>query len=160
MASTSPKTAAAKTEDVIDDAVAATTKATEDAAAPVREIAEKSVAQAKETYSRFKSASEEASDAFEDAYATMTKGYKTLGQKSVEATRANVNAHFDFLTQLISAKSLSQAVELQTSYARKQFDVMGAQAKELSALAQKAATESAKPLQEMATKGVKYAQAS
>lgn len=159
MATTTAKTATAKTEDAIDNAAATAQKATADAAAPVRELAEKGVAQAKENYSRFKSASEEASDALEDAYATMTKGYKALGQKSVEATRSNINAHFDFLTSLISAKSLSQAVELQTSYARKQFDVYGAQAKELSALAQKAATESAKPLQEIATKGVKYAQA-
>lgn len=160
MAATTAKTTAAKTEDMIDDASATMHKATADAAAPAREFAEKGVAQAKENYSRFKSASEETSDAMEDAYATMTKGYKALGQKSVEATRSNVDAHFDFLTALISAKSLSQAIELQTSYARKQFDVYGAQAKELSSLAQKAATESAKPLQEIATKGVKYAQAS
>lgn len=160
MATATAKSATTKTEDMIDDATSTMNKAASEAAAPVREFAQKGVAQARENYSRFKSASEETSDAMEDAYATMTKGYKALGQKSVEATRANVNAHFDFLSSLLSAKSVSEAVELQTSYARKQFDVYGAQAKELSALAQKAATESAKPLQEIATKGMKYAQAS
>lgn len=156
---TAPKTAAAKTEDTIEGAAAAISNASNDAAAPVREIAEKSVAQAKESYSRFKSAAEETTDALEDAYATLTKGYKELGRKSVDATRANANAHFDFLSQLITAKSLSEAVELQTAYARKQFEVYGAQAKELSALAQKAATDSVKPIREIATKGVKFAQA-
>ncbi|MFD1703077.1 phasin [Methylopila henanensis] len=157
---TSPKAVAAKTEETIQQTAAAVETAANEIAAPVRELAEKGVAQAKQTYSRFKSAAEETTDALEDAYATLSKGYKELGRKSVEATRSNVNAHFDFLSALLGAKSVSQAVELHTSYARKQFDVYGAQVKELSALAQKTATDGAKPFQEIASKGVKFAQAS
>ncbi len=155
---TTPKAVAAKAEDVMGETVdTATAKLEAIAPAPVRELAEKSVQQAKEGYARFKSATEETSDAVEDAYATVTKGYKELGKKSVECTRSNVNAHFDFLNALFSAKSVSEAVELQNSYARKQFDVMNGQIKELSALAQKTATDGAKPFQTLATKGVGYA---
>lgn len=152
------KTAAAeKTDEIVQDVFANATKGAAEAPAPVRELAEKSVAQAKEGYARWKSASEETSDAFEDAVATATKGYKELGRKSVDVARSNLNAHFDFLQALIGAKSLTQAIELQSSYTKQQFDVVGGQVKELSGLAQKAATESVKPLQDLAAKGAKFA---
>ncbi|WP_245479839.1 phasin [Hansschlegelia zhihuaiae] len=152
------KSATQKSDEMVADAFSAADKAATEAPAPVREIAEKSVQQAKEDYARWKSAAEEASDAFEDAYATASKGYKEFGRKSVEATRSNVNAHFDFLQALIGAKSVSQAIELQTSYARQQFDVIGGQVKELSTLAQKAAAEGAKPFQDLASKTTRFAQ--
>lgn len=158
MATTAKTAAAAKTDEFVAESFAAADKAAAEAPAPVREIAEKTVKQAKDGYARWKAASEEATDAFEDAYATSTKGYKELGRKSVEAIRSNVNAHFDFLQALIGAKSVSQAVELQTSYAQQQFEVATAQAKELSALAQKAAAESTKPLQDFASKAATFAQ--
>ena len=148
------------TQKTVDDAADTVRKSANDAAAPMRDVAEKTVEHAKENYSRLKSATEEATDAMEDSYATLSKSYKEIGRKSVEITRSNVNAHFDFLTDLLAAKSVSEAVELQTSYARKQFDVMSAQTKELSALAQKAATEGSKPLQDIAAKGMSYAKAS
>ncbi|MFD1333271.1 phasin [Methylopila musalis] len=155
---TTPKTFAGKTEDTVETVAATAETVIAETSAPAREIAEKSVAQAKENYGRFKAAAEETTDALEDAYATFSQGYKEFGRKSVEATRANVNAHFDFLTALLGAKSVAQAIELQTSYARKQFETLGAQTKELSALAQKAATESARPLKDIATRGAKFAQ--
>ena len=158
-ATTAKTTAAAKSDEFVDTAFSNASKAASEAPEPVREIAERSVQQAKEGYARFKAAAEETSDAFEDAYATATKGYKELGRKSVEVTRSNINAHFDFLQALLGAKSVTQAVELQTSYARQQFEVFGGQAKELSTLAQKAATDGAKPFQDLASKGVRFAQA-
>ena len=145
-------------DEIVQDTFATATRAATEVPAPVREMAEKSVKQAKEGYSRWKSAAEETSDAFEDAYATATKGYKELGKKSVEAARSNANAHFDFLQALFGAKSVTQAIELQSSYARQQFDVMSGQAKELSGLVQKAATDGSKPFQSLASKGAKFAQ--
>jgi phasin len=157
--SSNTKAVAAKSDEFVDTAFANASKAAGEVPAPVREIAEKTVAQAKEGYARFKAAAEETSDAFEDAYATATKGYKELGRKSVEVTRSNVNAHFDFLQALIGAKSVTQAIELQTSYAKQQFEVAGGQVKELSTLAQKAVTEGSKPFQDLAAKGAQYVQA-
>lgn len=152
------KAVAAKSDEFVDTAFANASKVAGEVPAPVREIAEKTVAQAKEGYSRMKAAAEEATDAFEDAYATSTKGYKELGRKSVELGRSNVNAHFDFLQALIGAKSVSQAIELQTSYAKQQFEVASGQIKELSTLAQKAATDGAKPFQDFASKSVQFVQ--
>lgn len=152
------KTAAvAKTDEFVEETFAAANKAASEAPVQVREFAEKSVAQAKEGYAKLKAVSEEATDAFEDAFATSTKSYKDLGRKSVEAARSNVNAHFDFLQALIASKSVAQAIELQTSYAKQQYDVVTAQVKELSALAQKAATDGAKPLQDLVAKNARFA---
>ena len=116
--------------------------------AAFREIAEKSVSQAKETYEKMKSAAEEATDVLEDTYATATKGAADYGLKCIEAARENTNSGFDFATQLMSVKSLSELVELSTAHARKQFEAMTAQTKELAALAQKVATETAEPIKE------------
>jgi phasin len=151
-----PKTAA-KTDEAAKDAADTVTQMRESAEKQVRAIAEKGVQQAQEGYARLKSAGEEATDALEDSFATASHRYKELGRKSVEATRVNVNAHFDFLSALIAAKSVTQAVELQSSYARQQFDVMRDQVRDLSELAKQATLESAKPLQDLASKGLRYA---
>jgi phasin len=120
--------------------------------AAFREIAEKSVSQAKETYEKMKSAAEDATDVLEDTYSTATKGASEYGLKMIEVTRANTNAAFDFYTQLMAMTSLSEMVELSTAHARKQFETATAQGKELAALAQKVATDTAEPMKECVTK--------
>ena len=114
--------------------------------AAFRELAEKSVSQAKETYEKMKSAAEEATDVLEDTYATATKGASDYGLKVIEAARANTNAAFDFATQIMTVKSLSEMVELSTAHARSQFETLSGQGKELAALAQKVATDTAEPI--------------
>lgn len=116
--------------------------------AAFREFAEKGVAQAKENYEKFKSIAEETTDLMEGTYATASKGVTDYGAKVIEATRINVNAAFDFYGELLGAKSYADAVELSSVYARKQFDTVSAQAKDLAAAAQKVATETAQPIKE------------
>ena len=114
--------------------------------AAFREMAEKSVSQAKETYEKMKSAAEEATDVLEDTYAAATKGASDYGLKVIEVARANTNAAFDFAGELITAKTLSEVIELSSAHARKQFEALTEQSKELSALAQKVATETVEPI--------------
>ena len=64
----------------------------------------------------------------------------------IEAARVNTNAAFDFAGELMAAKTLSEVVELSSTHARKQFEALTEQSKELSALAQKVATETAEPI--------------
>jgi phasin len=123
--------------------------------AAFREFAEKSVSQAKENYEKLKSVAEEATDVLEETYATASKGAADYGLKVIETTRENTNAAFDFATELMAVKSLSEAIELSTAYTRKQFEAAAAQAKELVALAQKVGTESAEPIKESVTKAFK-----
>jgi|SRR5436853_4966925 phasin len=123
--------------------------------AAFREFAEKSVSQAKDTYERMRSAAEEATDVLEGTYATATKGAADYGLKVMEAIRANTNATFDFYADFVKVKSYSELVELSTSHARKQFEAMTAQSKDLAAIAQKVMTETAEPVKGSMTKAFK-----
>ena len=123
--------------------------------AAFREIAEKSVAQAKDTYEKVKAATEEATDVLEDTYTTAMKGTVDYNLKLIEAGRANANAAFDFAAELVSVKSFSEVVELTTAHARKQFEAMTEQTKELTAAAQKLATDTAEPLKSGVNKAFK-----
>jgi phasin len=114
--------------------------------AAFREFAERGVAQAKDTYEKMKAAAEEATDVLETTYSTATKGASDYGLKVIEVARTNTNAAFDFAGEVMAAKTLSEVVELTSAHARKQFETLSAQSKELSALAQKVATETAEPI--------------
>jgi phasin len=120
--------------------------------ASLREFAEKGASQAKETYEKMKAAAEEATDVIEDTYANVAKGAADYGLKVIEATRTNTNAAFDFYTDLMNVKSYSDIIELSTAHARKQFEAVTAQTKDLAALAQKLATETTEPIKDSMSK--------
>jgi phasin len=119
-----------------------------EAPAAFRDIAEKSLSQAKDNYEKIRSAAEQATGVLETTYATAAKGASDYNMKMLEAFRANANAAFDFAGQLFAAKTVSDLVELSTSHARKQFETLSAQTRELASLAQKVTTESVEPLKE------------
>jgi len=114
--------------------------------AAFREMAERGVAQAKDTYEKMKAAAEEATDVLETTYSTASKGASDYGLKVIELARANTNAAFDFAGEIMAAKTLSEVVELTSAHARKQFESLSEQGKELGALAQKVATETVEPI--------------
>jgi phasin len=114
--------------------------------AAFREFAERGVAQAKDTYEKMKAVAEEATDVLETTYSTASKGASDYGLKVIEAARVNTNAAFDFAGELIMAKTLSEVVELSSTHVRKQFEALASQSKELGALAQKVATDTAEPI--------------
>jgi phasin len=120
--------------------------------AAFREFAERSVAQAKDTYEKMKAVAEEATDVLETSYSTASKGASDYGMKVIEAARVNTNAAFDFAGELITAKNLSEVMELYNAHARKQFEAFTRQSKELGALAQKVATDTAEPIKSGMTK--------
>jgi len=110
-----------------------------------RELAEKSIAQTKQNYERMRATAEEASDLVEETYTTAFKGASECSLKLVEATRANINAHLDFVRDLFAVKSPSEVVELSSTHARKSFDAFSTQSKEFASLAQKVSTETVEP---------------
>jgi phasin len=106
-----------------------------------REMAEKGVAQAKDTYEKMTAAAEEAAGLLKDTYTTASKGATDYNLKLIEIARTSTNTAFDYAHELLGVKSLSEFVELSTAHARKQFEAMTAQTKELTELAQKVITE-------------------
>jgi phasin len=123
--------------------------------AAFREFAEKGVAQSKEHYEKMKASAEEATKVLETVYSTASKGSTEYGMKMLEIARTNANAGFDFAEKLFGVKSLSEFVELSTAHTRTHFEALTAQAKELSTLAQKVATDTSAPIKSGVEKAMK-----
>ncbi len=122
----------------------------------VRDFAEKGVKQAKEGYDKMKAAAEETTDLLETTYTAASKGATEFNMKALDALRANVNASFDFTSAMFGTKTLAEAAEVSTAHFRAQFEALSSQAKELSALAQKIATETSEPLKTGVSKSFKF----
>jgi phasin len=120
-----------------------------------REFAEKGAAQTKEMYERMRVGTEEATGILENAFKTATTGATEFNRKMIENARANTNAIFDHAVALLGVKSLSEAIEVSTAHARKHFEAVADQTKELTALAQKVTTETAEPVKAGITKAFK-----
>ncbi|MFS8038244.1 phasin [Xanthobacter sp. AM11] len=123
----------------------------------VREAAEKGLAAVRENYSKIKGAAEQVNTALEDTYTTASKGVAQYNTKVFEAVQANFNSAFDYYSSLLGAKTVAEAVELSTGHARKQFESLSSQAKDLSAFAQKVAADTSAPLKASVEKAVRPA---
>src|SRR5258707_5285378 len=109
----------------------------------MRAFAEKGVSQARDNYARFKDVAETHNGTIEAVFVTASKGASEYSAKLMEMMKANTTATLDFAQALIAVKSPSEAVELWTSHAKKQFEAFTPHSKELIELAQKVATETA-----------------
>ena len=68
------------------------------------------------------------------------------------AVHTNTNRAFDYAYKLMGVKSPSELLELSTAHARKQFEAMTAQTKELTEFAEKVTTEIVEPIKAGVTK--------
>ena len=123
--------------------------------AAFREFAEKGIAQTKDAYEKMKATAEQNTEMLETVYSNATQGSTEYGLKVIEIARFNTNAAFTFVEKLFGVKSPSELVELTTAHSRTQFETATAQGKELAALAQKVATETAEPIKSGVEKAMK-----
>lgn len=112
----------------------------------VRKAAEQGIEQSRAAYERAKNAAEDANGTIEASFANASKGFSEISAKAFDALRANSEAVFELMKALTTVKSPSEAFNLHAEHARKQFDAVSAQTKEISALTQKLASESVAPL--------------
>lgn len=117
-----------------------------DVPAAARDFAEKGIAQARDAYAKMKSTAEETTDLVEDTYETAREGAFTLGTKALDLAKANSDATFAFAKDLFGAKTLAEVIELQTAFARQQFDATSAQFKDFQDTAQKLFADTTKPM--------------
>ena len=118
----------------------------------MRAFAEKGVSQARDSYAKFKDAAESHNGTIEAVFSTASKGYSEYSAKLMEMMKASSTANLDFMQSLIGVKSPSEAMELWTSHAKKQFETFTAHTKELAELSHKVATETAEPIKANASK--------
>ncbi|PZV38457.1 phasin [Mesorhizobium kowhaii] len=116
---------------------------------------EKGVEQTKEAYAKVKTGAEETQKALEASFETAKAVGSNLSLKTIAVLRANTEAAFSHFEALVSVKSPSEFVELQTAFVRKQVEQTVEQAKELQAAATKAAEDISRPIKSAFEKAVK-----
>ena len=123
--------------------------------AAFREFTEKSVSQARDAYSRLKTASEEATGLVEETFETAREGALEFGVKAIDAAKTNSDASFALARDMFGAKTVAEVIELQSAFARKQFEAMTTQMKEFQALGEKVITATTRPVTEKVEKSFK-----
>src|SRR3984957_18485803 len=107
----------------------------------MRAFAEKGVSQARDNYAKFKDVAESHNSTMEAAFSKASKGASEYSAKMVEIIKANTSSSLDFAQELVGLKTPSEALELWTNHAKKQFEAFSAYSKELAELSQKVASE-------------------
>jgi phasin len=118
----------------------------------MRAFAEKGVSQARDNYAKFKDVAETHNVTVEAVFSTFSKGASEYSAKLMDIVKANTTANLDFAQALIAVKSPSEAMELWSSHAKKQFEAFTANTKDLAELTKKVATETAEPIKASASK--------
>jgi phasin len=123
--------------------------------AAFRDFAEKSASQARDAYARMKTATEDATGLVEDTFETAREGAFAIGVKALDAAKTNTDASFALFRDMFGVKTFSDAIELQSTFARKQFEAVTSQVKELQQLGEKFITDTTKPVTEQVEKTFK-----
>jgi hypothetical protein len=89
---------------------------------------------------------EQSARAVEQSYSVSLENIRAFNLKMIDMARANVEAVLDLSQQIATAKAPSDVVELWTTHAHKQFEMLSEQSKELATLAHKMAGESAETI--------------
>ncbi|MEP3048466.1 MAG: phasin [Roseibium sp.] len=123
--------------------------------AAFREASEKGIENARDAYAKVKTAAEGATDLMEDTFETSRQGVVEFNHKAVDAAKSNADAAFSFFKDIMSAKSVAEAVELQSTFARQQFETLTTQTKDLQELATKLGSDVSAPVKDAMEKSFK-----
>jgi len=119
-----------------------------------RALAEKTVGQSRQAYDRSKDAFEASVATFEKSFDAAGQGATAFNRKIIDIAQRNVDSGFDLAKSLASAKNLSQIVELQAAYWRKQFGALRGQADEVRALSTKMTAHATEPVKAHVTRSI------
>jgi phasin len=120
----------------------------------VRAMAEKTVTQSREAYEAAKGTMEEAVEVLEKSIDQAGQGATALNRKVIDNAQTNLNTGFDMAKELAGAKNIAEFMELQSSFARKQFEALTAQAEEIRELSTKIATDTSNPIKDHVTRSI------
>lgn len=119
-----------------------------------RDFAEKSMGQSKDAFSKMKTASEDATKTVEATLEKAQAGTVELGLKAIDTLRANTESSLSHMEALLGVKSVSELIELQSSFVRKQAEVTVDQIKSMQEVSRKVAEDVAAPGKEAAEKAM------
>jgi phasin len=121
----------------------------------IRQMAETGLKQVRDQYETVKDVAEGTTDALGDSFDAAAKGISAMQAQALESFRNSANATFDLFSAIVTARSLSEAVALQASHARRQIEALTEQNKSMLALAQRVANDINEPLTSAARQGTK-----
>ena len=108
----------------------------------MRALAEKSVAQTRELYVH---SLEAVLESWERFVVAAGQGTVALNRKAIDIARRNITNGFGLAESLAGAKNLAEAMELQTTYWRKQVGELASQAGEMRTLSTKVTADVTAP---------------
>ena len=120
----------------------------------VRKIAEQTVTQSREAYENAKGSMEEAVEVLEKSIDQAGQGAAAINRKVIDNAQTNLNTGFDLAKDLAGAKNIAEIMELQSSFVRKQFEVLSAQAEEIRTLSTKVATDTTNPIKDHVSRSI------
>ena len=118
----------------------------------MRALAETSVAQTRELYVH---SLEAVLESWERFVVAAGQGTLALNRKAIDITRRNITNGFGLAEKLAGAKNLAEAMQLQTTFWRKQVGELASQAGEMRTLSTKMTADVAAPIKAQVTRGMK-----
>lgn len=132
------------------EALAATTNV--EVPAEIRSLAQDGVSKAREAYDNWTAATRTGGKALEEMVSVAQAASKTVTDKIVGNMLANTEVAFDVAEKIARAKTLTEAIAIQSKYAQGQVAIAGQQSKELFELSARVAQETAETLTGLATR--------
>jgi phasin len=115
-------------------------------------FAEKGAGQSRDAYGKMKTAAEEATRTMESTIHSAQAGSMEMGLKAIDVMRTNTEMSLAHMQSLMGVTSMSEFLELQTTFVRKQAELGVEQARSMQEAARKVADEVSKPGKEAAEK--------
>jgi phasin len=125
----------------------------------VRSFAEQGLKQTRDAYASVKDAAEEATDLLEESMETSRKSMREAQFKALDMARAHTDATFDLMRQMLTATTVSDALQIQSAFARERFEAFVGYSKEMQDMMAKAGTEASKPAKAMLEKSLSFTKA-
>ena len=89
--------------------------------ATLRDLAETNIAQTREVYERSKDTLQAVLASWQKSFGAANQGAVALNLKIMDITERNISTGFDLATGLAGARNLTEVMELQSAYWRKQL---------------------------------------
>jgi phasin len=132
------------------EALAATTNV--EVPAEIRSLAQDGVSKVREAYDTWNAATRTGGKALEEMVSVTQAASKAVSDRIVGNMLANTEVAFDVAEKIARARTLTEAIAIQTKYAQSQVAIASQQGKELFELSAKVAQETAETLTGVATR--------
>ena len=120
--------------------------------ATLRDLAETNIAQTREVYERSKDTLQAVLTSWQKSFGAANQGAVALNFKIMDIAERNISTGFDLATGLAGARNLTEVMELQSAYWRKQLSRLQTQAEEVRALSTRITANVTEPIESRVTR--------